>query len=158
MSKKLEICEMLLWNNSWMCRCRTGCNTTVTVRLVNAQMERYEAKRKDRLRRSVQDTSSCRGNSFDEEQKQPLSSKATYWELSGELDMLNTHYLSHLSPQSWWDDKGGPEPSQKEEKCPAGRWRSSFIGASAWRNACRSLQPSNYDNLSGAQMKRCRVH
>lgn len=77
------------------------------------KIEWESAKQKeDRLRDSIlwplwQD-SHCRGNSFDKEQKQPLSSKATYRELSEELDMLNTHYLSHLSSQSRWNDKSGP--------------------------------------------------
>lgn len=40
----------------------------------------------------------CIGNIFDEEQEHPLYSKATYRELCEGLEMLNTHYLSHLSP------------------------------------------------------------
>ncbi len=31
----------------------------------------------------------------------PYPVRLLYRELSEELDMLNTHYLSHLSPKSW---------------------------------------------------------
>lgn len=43
----------------------------------------------------------CRENGCDKEQEHPLSREATYRELSEQLDMLNPHYLSHLSPQNW---------------------------------------------------------
>lgn len=68
--------------------------------LKNSELKRRRREYETALH-GLYDGAQCRGNSFDEVQEHPLFSKATCGELSEELDMLNTHYLTHLSPKSW---------------------------------------------------------
>lgn len=118
---------------------------------------RSRRKRAEAAVDGLSDRAHYRGDSFDKEQGHPLSSKVTYRALSEELDMLNTHYLSHSSPKSWWNDKSRAcKPSQQEEKTshrkpetffcwterpkelPASRWNCPIMTACqepSWKHA-----------------------
>lgn len=86
----------------------------------------------------VSDSTHCRGKRFDEEQEHPLSSEATYRWLSEELDILNPHYLSHISQKSWWNDRLWCSKPSQENKWPTGKMEM-FLYWNESQNGCLFL-------------------
>lgn len=86
----------------------------------------------------LSDSAHCRGKIFDEEQEHPLSSEATYRGLSEELDILNPHYLSHISQRSWWNDRLRSSKPSQENKRPTGKMEM-FLYWNERQNGCLFL-------------------
>lgn len=129
-------------------------------KIVSLVSELFKIKWEQKWKRTVAETAfyglsgnaHCRGNRFDEEQEYPLSSEVTYRGLSEKLDIVNPHYLSHISQKSWWNDSF-PLNLHRRTNDPQGRWKCSCIEMSTKMAACFLLRPFNYVRYSWAQMK-----
>lgn len=74
------------------------------------------------------------------------STEVTYKEPAEELDFLNIHYLSHLSPKGPWNDKNwDSDASQKEKELLSGK------GEARWLDRAPETRPQS----SSAVMTAC---